>query len=234
MIPEPANDPGRPRNPEGPDNGHAADAHDPAEYLRALGELTRHHAHAVRARIGTVALQLDLASELLGSGGDVTRARDQVGRARTNLRELVDALEAFFALTRPPASEGEADLQGVLRQVEAALLPMARDRMIELVVEPPPSSVMIAGPATEVRDALLIASLRSLASLPPNGRLELSLGGRREGAREVIVSSRARQGVTATPDEAAAGEIAGGEYESKSYPHDDRLVLMVPTLPANG
>jgi len=219
MTPDPLNATGRPRT----DDIDVTDAARSA-YLRALGELTRHHAHLLRARVGTVALQLDLARELLGgdAGADHERAREQVTKARANLREVVDALDAFFSLTRPAADEGvRTDLAALVRSIEAALAPVARDRMVELRVRVPTEPLFVDGGGA-LRDRLLVDALRSLASLPPGGRLEASVTG--EGDRATVSIAALR------PQTPVAAEIATSPAVSND-PRDDvsPLVLTVRT-----
>jgi len=181
--------------------------------MRALGELTRHHAHQLRARVGTVALQLDLARELLGgdSTADRERAREQVAKARGNLRDVVDALEAFFSLTRPVADDGSPiDLGALLRSIEAALAPVARDRMVELRVTVPVEPVFVDGPGTALRDRLLVGALRSLATLPASGRIEAAITGDGERATVSIAAVR--------PAGAAAGIAPAGIVAAETAP----------------
>src|SRR5438552_1923351 len=81
-----------------------------ARYLDALAGLSPHHAHDVRGLLGSVALHLDVAGELLARDQGITpaaaeRARAEIGRARTGLGQVLDAIEALIGLTRSGSSD---------------------------------------------------------------------------------------------------------------------------------
>lgn len=152
-----------------------------ARYLEALAGLSPHHAHDVRGLLGSVALHLDVAGELLASDGEVApaavaRARAEIGRARSGLREVLEALEALLGLTRswPPGTQ-RFDLRDLVRDLEATLAPAVHDRKFEWSARLPGPPAFVTGEREALRQAVLIAVVEMLLGLTPPGRLELTL-----------------------------------------------------------
>jgi hypothetical protein len=148
-----------------------------SQYLDALASLTPHHAHELRGRLGTCAVQLDLATELLAHGpvsaANLERARVETTRARAGLRDLTTALEVWLGLTRAPADAAACDLQEFARELEQLLAPAARDRRCRMTFTPPTSAAVTPLPRETVRRAAIAAAVKALDAVPHGGRIEV-------------------------------------------------------------
>ncbi len=217
-----------------------------ARYLQALAGLSPHHAHDLRGRLGSVALHLDVAAELLSADGETapaaaTRARAEVGRARTGLREVLDAFEALLGLTRSsPAGAQRFDLRELLRDLETVLAPAVRDRKLEWSAVMPEQPAYVAGEHEALRQALIIAAVEMVVGLPPASRLELLLSTPRDRVELSIagVSAHGKPVATrAAADDSDPLEIlrqtmlsSGGAARGDGA---TRLVLTLPSAPAS-
>jgi len=197
-----------------------------ARYLEALAGLSPHHPHDVRGLLGSVALHLDVAGELLA--GDVApagveRARAEMGRAKTGLRQVLEALEALLGLTRSsPAGTQRFDLRELIRELQAMLAPAVHDRKFEWSAHLPEPPAYVTGEREALRQALLIAVVEMLLRLMPPGRIELS------------VTSAGDRVELAIAGVSAAGTPHSGPGDADTPGGSDVLEIVSTTFEPNG
>jgi hypothetical protein len=169
-----------------------------AGYLRALAILNPHQAHDLRARLGTVAIHLDLAVELLGShdaaGSATPRARAEAVRAAAAVREVLPALEGVLALTRGGVAKVERfDAWTLIPELETALASAVRDRRLEWLGHPQGPPAFVEAERGALRQALVIVGAEALAALPHGGRLEAFVS-TSDGRVALVVAATAAAG----------------------------------------
>jgi signal transduction histidine kinase len=200
-----------------------------------MGRLAGGIAHDIKNPLNAMSLQIALLGEKLSSSADAS------GTAATHLRALLDQIGRVNAIVRrfvdvadPSAPLGYTDVGALLADLASLLAHDARRRGIDLVVEPPTSSVRTAcDPARVGRLALGLFS-RALAETPDGGRLAARAETRGELAAleiEHAVGDPDRALGYYTEVAAAAARALGGEFAHERRDGFERLSL---ALPRNG
>jgi signal transduction histidine kinase len=91
--------------------------------------------------------------------------------------------ELLFHAGEPRWSMRACDLRAPLEATERALAPMAAHLGVRLVVERPAAPVRATADETRLRQAFMNLVRNALEASPPEGRVDVSLAGTRDGIR---------------------------------------------------
>ncbi|TMQ69402.1 MAG: hypothetical protein E6K80_11805 [Candidatus Eisenbacteria bacterium] len=151
-----------------------------SRYLGALVRLNVSLGHHVHGLLGALGLQLGLVREFLKrvDQGDpaLVKAADSARKAERSFHELSAAIEAIIAATRPSEREqATLDLRQVLRNAEAVIAPLHRDRRTQLRLQLPAEPVLLEGSRDAIQRALVISLVDASLAIEPGASLDLRL-----------------------------------------------------------
>jgi signal transduction histidine kinase len=197
-----------------------------------MGRVAGGVAHDIKNPLNALSLRIALLEERLSGSADASDAAashlrvmlDQIGRVNAIVRRFMD-------LADPSSPLGYTDLGALAADLGSLLAHDARQRSIELVVEPPQAPVRTACDPVRVGRLLLGLVSRALAETPDGGRLAV-----RAETRGALAALEIEH-VAGDPDPAlgyytgvaaAAARALGGELSVVRSDGTERLSLALP------
>jgi len=144
------------------------------EKMTALGRLAASVAHEVRNPLGAIDIQLQLLGEDLDDVPDVLRLKlmKRLTIAQTEMKRMDRIVHNFLRFSRTPQLHlGNLILNDVVDHVFELVLPEARERHIELILELAGDVPSIDGDEDQLAQAVLNMTVNAFQSMPNGGTL---------------------------------------------------------------
>jgi signal transduction histidine kinase len=153
-----------------------------ASQMRSLAHVYRVLAHDLRAPLNSMQLAVDLLDDA-DADPDPSRAlpasqerrRRHLAILREELARLDRIVRTMLEQKEPLGSaSGAFDLREILQEIGRLLMPQARRQRVEMKLNLPDDTVMVAGYRDRLKQALLNLAIRALEAMPDGGRLTMS------------------------------------------------------------
>jgi signal transduction histidine kinase len=204
--------------------------------MQSVSQISPAVAHDLRAPINAMVFNLEILKETIASGrAEVPGSRDKLLRYVNVLREeltrLHRGLEIFLAHISPRGDKYEIlDLRELTEELAALLVGPARKQQARVETDLPAEPVRVEGNRFLLRQALLHLALATLAGVPKQGTLHLSLE-RLDGRARLRVHGASGPDSPAVSAGAAATAEASGEpapgFDLRVSPEGARAQLWV-------
>jgi two-component system, NtrC family, sensor histidine kinase HydH len=143
-----------------------------AEKLSTLGEMAAVLAHEIRNPLGSIRGTAEILRDDYRPGDPKYEFIDIQIRETERLNRVV---EDFLRMARPlPTEMVRCHIQEGLDTVALLVANDARERKIDLLLEPPDADVVVNGNGEKLRQAFLNIAINSLQAMPGGGSLTIS------------------------------------------------------------